>query len=258
MPLLGSKKRPEPTAEALRTMNEQLGDMEFEMEMAPYNNYTGGTPADKADYEGLYAGAPEYSLKGQYTHADATPAEIRDNPRTYRDGDNVRRKLYGKADTVQALTSNATPNVWQHEFSHRNNPERGEGSNRMADAITAPNKRAWDAAVDMEENRLNVKRRGKKFDEPEPYTRGTVEARLLRNVQGQYHHLAGPRHTAADIYQGEMDRGGKVPESMKTENWFMDYDKGDEMRDYSKMRQKQAYWPKALRELRAKDEAATE
>ncbi|GAG85836.1 unnamed protein product, partial [marine sediment metagenome] len=44
-------------ASELRKQNESFGDTEFEMSMAPYNNYTGGTPAANAKYEGLFPGA---------------------------------------------------------------------------------------------------------------------------------------------------------------------------------------------------------
>ena len=77
--------------------------------------------------------------------------------------------------------------------------------------------------------------------------------KLLKYMQW-LHQYDEPNSVAKDMYIGEMERGGNVPESMRTKNWFMEYSDRDHLNDYSKMRQEQAYWPKALREMQSKEE----
>ena len=235
------------TAKALRSMSEQLGDSEFETEIAPYNNYTGGTPVANADYEGLKPGVGKMALFGQYTPADFTPEQVEANAQPWYD--RVTGKsgvLEAKRDIVQGVTAGATPNTWQHEFNHRNNPNRSESGNRRVDGIIAPDKRAWERAVDMKVDLY--RRQGSKA------SRETVERNMLSDIQGQ-HQNYGPRFTAEDVYNEEIGRGGRVPEAMQTPNWFMEYSEQDHLNDYAKMRKNQAYWPHALREMQAKDKA---
>ena len=232
------------TAQALRRMNEEMGDIEFEMSMAPYNNYTGGTPADKAKFEGLYPGAGEQTLRGQYTPPHMTPEKIKKERVRYYDSAAGRSGyLYGIPGKVQGIAGGAVPKVWQHEFNHMNNPNRREGTIREIDAIIAPNKRAWDDAVRMQRDWSNRRRKPENKISLED-----AEKRLLNRMQ-QLHPRHGPWSTAQSLYKNEMERGGNVPESMRTKNWFMPYSEMDHLKDYSKMRQKQTYWSKALREM---------
>ena len=232
-------------ASELRKQNEQMGDIEFEMAMAPYNNYTGGTPADKAKYEGLFPGAGTYTKRGQFAPPDMTEEQIkREGTRYYNEQTDRKETLYGIPDTVQALAGGAVPKVWQHEFNHRNNPDWSENRTRTADGVIAPNKRAWNDAVRMEQDRVNRRRRSGNEISLEDAEKG-----LLYRLRDMHHPWSGPLHTAKDVYEGEMERGGSVPKAMRTKQWFTDYSEQDHLDDYAKMRKEQAYWPKALRAM---------
>ena len=236
------------TSAELRRMSEQLGDSEFEMALAPYNNYTGGTPAAKAEYEGLYPGAGTMTLGGQYAPPGMTSAQLDKGEKGYWNPVTERKEwLRGIPDTVQAVTTGAVPATWQHEFNHRNNPDRSESRNRFVDAVIAPDKRAWENAVDLQVDLY--RRRGN--DTP----RHEIEKRLLQRVSEE-HRLSTPKFTAKEVYEEEIARGGHVPESMRENKWFGEYDDTDKLQDYSKMRQKQTYWSTALREWKDRDAAA--
>lgn len=254
-----------------RRMSEQLADTEFEMELAPYNNYTGGTPVANAKFEGVQPEAGVFATRGQYARKGMTEEEL-DRPqnkfwfRKYRDKhgnldwDPYRQaSIKGIPDTVQAFAGGATNKVWQHEFTHRNNPDRSEAGVRNTDALIAPNEAAWDDAVIMKQDMLNRRRkRGSKL-----YGKDAAQRELLGELKdihlgrGDYKSASLrdgiPKGLAAQVYKEEIARGGSVPESMRTKNSILPYSDNDHLRDYSKMRQAQTYWPKVLKEIEGRD-----
>jgi len=173
-------------------MNEQLADSEFETALAPYNNYTGGTPADRVKYEGLYPGAPtRMNLQGQYVKPDITPEQIERGKKSFINHEtNKVDYVIPIPDTVHLITGGARPNVAAHEFGHRDFPEYTEHGIRKRDAMLAPNKRAWKEAVANFHESTNLSRSpGKELSMKD------AEEKLLAEIQDMHNGLKRHSYT---------------------------------------------------------------
>jgi len=231
------------TAEELRNHKQglQMGDTEFEMSTAPYNNYTGGMPAAKARYHGFPSGRPDLNLSGYTVLPDESDESIEYKKGRYREP-STGKPMPVERDTVVGINGNASPALYAHEFGHLNNPKRSESMQRFVDAATAPDKQSWDRAVVM--RRDLYLRKGRDI---------TLEEAEKDLVESIYRSHDRRRDSSYDIYRDEIANGGKVPKGMQSENAIFKRSEEDNLDDYSKMRQEQVYWPKALRQITEKE-----
>jgi hypothetical protein len=143
------------TAEELRKAriaSEQMGDIEFQMEIAPYFGYSGEIDPSIARYRGIEGLPGDINLtkKGYYI-----PPNDPNNPYSEKQLEpevgSVRGKrveLPNEPGTISAIHNAAKPNVWAHEYRHQRNRGMSEFENRIEDAFAAQNESDWEDAVD--------------------------------------------------------------------------------------------------------------
>jgi hypothetical protein len=233
------------TAEELRKArkaSEEMADIEFEMEIAPYTNYTGPIDSSIARYRGFegLSGDTDLSLGGFYV-----PPEDQNDP--YTDEElkgyvgqvgGVDLKTPTEPNTINAVHNQATPNIWAHEYRHKEYPGLSEGQNRLIDGSMAMNESDWNNAVKMYRDKF--KRKGKKI------TKSEAERELIADLESDMG--SGRFGVATNMFGKEFrDKGGNLPESKET--WW-----STDKQDYERMRREQVYWPKRKAELDEFDE----
>jgi hypothetical protein len=144
------------TAEQIRQMKkaqEEFGDIEFQMDIAPYTNYTGPIDPSIARYRGFEGlpGDTDLTLGGFYV-----PPNDPNDPYTEEElkgyvGEvsGVDLKTPTEPNTINAVHSRATPNIWAHEYRHKEYPGLSEDQNRIIDGSMAMNESDWNSAVRM-------------------------------------------------------------------------------------------------------------
>lgn len=188
-------------------MSEQMGDIEFQMDIAPYFDYAPNAGIDPSisRYHGVrkLPGDVELTLGGFYV-----PPENVNQPYTERDLKPRSGNVQGidisvpvEPGTVNAIHSRATPNVWAHEYRHKADRGMSEDSNRLADAVMAQNEGDWNAAVDMWRDRM--RRQGKKV------TKSEAERDLISALQFN-NDIA-----ARNAFQRNYDLGARDPRAGK-------------------------------------------
>ena len=152
----GLRKAPHLTAEQKeqRRLSRQMGDIEFQMAIAPYFDYKAPIDPSIARYQGIkgLSGDRSLTLGGYYI-----PPENSKRPYTKKDLEPYTGTINNKEvafplepGTVNAVHSKSTPNIWAHEYRHQMKEDGGgEQYNRLADAITAQTDKDWTAAVGM-------------------------------------------------------------------------------------------------------------
>jgi hypothetical protein len=254
---IAKEKMTEEERKRQRAMSEQLGDIEFQMEIAPYTNYTGPIDPSVARYRGFEGlpGDTNLTLGGFYAQPDSE-----ENPYTEADlkgyegsVDGIDVSLPVEPNTVNAVHNKATPNIWAHEYRHKENPGMSEERNRLADGILAMNERDWKSAVKFWKDKLmskevlkqaRARKNGEKYIAKEIPT-SEVERDLINKLDSDSGASFG---LAQSIFNNEFkNKGGNLPES--EENWY-----APDEHDYQWMRREQTYWPKRKAELDEFDE----
>jgi len=140
----------------LRKLSEQMGDVEFEMEVAA-KTPTFARPyvsADRATFHPWNVGSPGYSLNGSYFPA---PLDS-DLTGPYEGVFNEESGVQIEPDTVYAYGArNANPQLWAHEFTHRAYEKTGkkqvwmteEEAVRQRMAYMAQTPEEWKRAVEL-------------------------------------------------------------------------------------------------------------
>lgn len=224
-----------------RRMAEEMGDMEFEMDVAPYSNYTGDIDASKARYHG-WEGPGRLDVGGFRIPPDVTDEELENERPSYRfrDPNGKVQQMKLERDTVNAINDEATPITWGHEFTHLNSPGLSEGPVRLVMAGRVQTEPEWRESVriyaDWENRRRDV-----------PLTYEEAERELLDELEysskSSYGYLRG-------AYEDELEAGATLPE--ERQGWF-----SDDLSDYADMREENTYWRKRQRQLEEQDDAPT-
>jgi hypothetical protein len=162
--LAWDKKRHKPRSEMSkkqkRQQQEAMGDIEFQMEIAPQLNYQGPidvsrarlrqTPKDlRTDVMGYNLGTAE-----EFSARDGSPAEDHrkwmkgTQPTKYVGTDQVAQLPIEEATVNVVNARNANPATYSHEYRHAQGMFN-EGRNRKVDAYNAMNSQDWETAVEM-------------------------------------------------------------------------------------------------------------
>jgi len=100
----------------------QMGDIDFQMAIAPYLGYKGEIDTDIARFHGLPQGTPTLPLKG-YSVPKDTPQHFLTQGQevSTRTGDTY---VFPKeAGTVNTIGAGATAETWAHEYRHQTNED---------------------------------------------------------------------------------------------------------------------------------------
>ncbi len=150
-------------AEALRDPElskkqaEEMADIEFQMEIAPHMNYEGDIDPSVARWHPLKGKKwDKYSrldLEGfQVPEDQPEGAKLRPYTYEYRDDEGTRRhveipKEIGTVNTIDYAAGD--PQVWAHEYRHRERPEMSEARIRIWDIQNAQNEEQFKRAAEM-------------------------------------------------------------------------------------------------------------
>ena len=186
------------TAEEIRRqkkLSEQMGNIEFQMDMAPYTNYTSSPDPEKVTYRGVPSGVPELTLSGfvgQGTGKEMRRGRVRGQDISIMDS---------PEGSPTAVGASATGPTWTHEQRHVDNPEMSEAKNRLMDGAVALNEQDWKEAVRFwrDEHRRN----GRKL------TLAEAEAQLLESLQSDANY--NKRGVQGEHFGKEFAAGGTNP-----------------------------------------------
>lgn len=138
-------------------LREEAFDNEFAIEVAAQSNYAADIDPSIARYQGLpdiasYSipeSGPNKVLRGFYpppdeeypegTFLDKYPIDFLYNRKNYRGL--TRHTVIPESGTVNAVDKYAKPEIYAHEYRHRNFPGLSERKNRVADLLTALDER---------------------------------------------------------------------------------------------------------------------
>ena len=183
-----------------RKQQEQMGDVEFQMDIAPYLGYSGEIDPTIARYHG-WQGPGRLNLGGFKVPDDFDPennpsdaAELRRY--RYRGDDGEMVQIPIEAGTINAINDQATPQIWAHEYRHKQHPEMSEPHNRLADAVMAQTPADWDNATKLWQDKL---RRWDRIDA----NLADSEADLLDSLE--YNQEVTPR----GIYKKQYEQGAR-------------------------------------------------
>ena len=233
------------TAEELRKAriaSQQMGDVEFQMDIAPYFDYAGEIDPSIARYHG-WEGPGRLNLGGFNVPEDFTDEDIKKAERRYRyedkDGNIVQIPI--ERGTVNVVNDQAQPRTWAHEYRHEMGEDgNGEVFNRLADAAVAQNEDDWDSAVDLWQDKINrQRRRGDKVKKSE------AERDLIANLR------RNANVTPRGVYAADYERGARRPD---TEAGWWERDSAE----YERERIDKSYWFKRAKELDEFDDWAKE
>ena len=139
-----------------RHMAEQMGDIEFQMDVAPYLNYKG--PIDPAIAKLRTTENPDdmVNTMGVYARPENPPEKI-DVSMGEEDPEYVS-VMPGTVNVVNPR--NARPNIWGHEYRHLQKNDTGsysgERDNRLVDAFNAQNTSDFREAADGLERSFDI------------------------------------------------------------------------------------------------------
>jgi hypothetical protein len=239
-----------------RSMGEEMGDIEFQMGIAPYTNYTSSIDPSRARYHGVkgLSGDIDLTLGGFYAPPDDENAKYTEEDRRGWKGrvNGIDIKIPAEPDTINAVHSKATDNIWAHEKRHKDYRGMSEDRNRLADGALAMNKSDWKSAVKFWKDRLTRKellKQAKARKNGEKYTaKDILTSEAERDLIDELSSEVGSSYGIANrLFRNEFDAGGNLPESEET--WH-----SPDERDYARMRREQTYWPKRKAELDKFDE----
>ena len=133
----------------------QMGDIDFQMAVAPYMGYKGEidpsiarfhgfTPEQRSDAAGL-------NLKGFQVKPNLSGIEL--PPFTYETDSGEVVEIPKEFNTVNAIDSGASPTTWAHEYRHHERTDgKAEAGNRIIDLATSMNKKDWNEALEFIED----------------------------------------------------------------------------------------------------------
>jgi hypothetical protein len=242
MPDISKQKMTAEELRKARVASEQMGDIEFQMEIAPYFDYAADIDPSKARYRGIEGlpGDVELTLGGfavseEDPNEPFSPSDLKPYQGRVK---GVEFEVPVEPGTVNAVHSKATPNIWAHEYRHQMKEDgNGETFNRLADAAVAQNEDDWDAAVTMWRDQL--RRRGK-----EP-SMSEAERDLIKRLETNS--MVTPR----GVYGADYDRGARNPAA---EGLVMHGEKGE----YTQDRIKKSFWKRRASELEEFDDWSEE
>lgn len=218
-------------------LRKQAFDNEFEIEVAAQNNYTGADDmADVARYHGFdhLDGTRNLTLGGFYV-----PPEKDREIGTFEEPywgvlKGMSTRIPVEVGTVNAVHNQATPQIWAHEYRHRdfNNSLFGEGTNRMMDFATALNQRQQDNALEMLQEHRN---RGRK----EPLKKSEVLFDALRHLNGPFSLWGDTAYRR--MLELEWERGARSTPQGKAEDVY----------DYVDQRHDSAFFQKTFDEMKS-------
>jgi len=227
------------TAEELRKArlaSEQMGDIEFQMEIAPYFDYAGEIDPSIARYRGIkdLSGDVDLNLGGFYVSPEDPndPYDKADlKPRTGR-VQGVDIEIPVEPGTVSALHTRATPNIWAHEYRHQMGEDgNGERYNRLADAVVAQNEGDWESAVKMWRDQIYR-------DTGERPTASEAQEDLLDRLR--FNNYVTPR----GVYRKDYERGARGTAESGPSWWER------ESANYEDERMERALWRQKDLEMR--------
>jgi hypothetical protein len=163
------RERQRKDADLQRRLAEQMLDIEFEMDIAPYLNYQSDkVDAAKTRFHGFVPDEQgrrptDLPLRG-FIGSGGKMAESKgyDDPNLYM---KIRHPEYGTVPIkdspsgyATAVGDNATPFDWAHEFRHLQMPYHQEDTIRVLDAYNAQNEKDWQKAVESWTNYMPFRR----------------------------------------------------------------------------------------------------
>lgn len=167
-----------------------------------------------SDYEGLGQELPEdfdINIRGLY-HPEGKPE------------DKIKgTNIITKPNQVMTLHNNNTPNVWAHEYRHRNYPELMEDENRVMDMVSAKDDWEVDDTIRMWANRT---------EKEIPSEAIPKVKKILERVGTTVGHKQLPK--IRDVIQREIDREGlgvtvdDIVEMSKMSQFIKDVDEYEE------------------------------
>ena len=140
----------------------QMGDIDFQMALAPYSNYKGAIDPSIARYHGF---TPEQrshtaglNLKGFQVMPSFSGREL--PPYIYETDSGEVVEIPKEFNTVNAIDSGASPATWAHEYRHHERTDaKAEIGNRIIDLATSMNKKDWNEALKfIEDNAFKAAR----------------------------------------------------------------------------------------------------
>ena len=230
MPDVSKEKLTADEIRRQKAMSEQMGDIEFQMDIAPYFDYKGPIDPAIARYQGIkgLSGDVDLTLGGFYVKPNEAYDEDELAPYKGR-ADGISFEVPKEIGTINAVHSKATPNMWAHEYGHQLRGS-GEEYQRLADAATAQNERDWESSVKMWRDFLL--RRGREV------TPSEAQEDLIERLN--FNLAVTPRK----IYEQDYARGARGPMDTRSPGGL----KRDSA-DYEEDRIEKALWKKKEQEL---------
>ena len=126
----------------------QMGDVEFQMAIAPYSNYKGTIDPSIARFHGLtpeQSGGRDLNLKGFSVGERGS-----DQPFTFTGADDSLVSIPKESNTVNTIDRASVANTWAHEYRHQEGTDsKTEKGNRVLDLATAVTKTDWTKALNF-------------------------------------------------------------------------------------------------------------
>ena len=191
-------------AQQLRAQQEQMGDIEFQMDIAPQLGYRGEIDPSIAHV----LNEPALTTKGYYIPDKLSDGQIEElrKQNGYRDKDGNWKSLPVKRGHIYATNADKSsagdPTTFPHEYRHKQRPDMSETSNRLADAAMATTGRQWDAAVSSWRNWIRASK--DKILKP-----SEAERDLLEKLMGW--HEGGQAGSAYNLYKEDAERHNLKP-----------------------------------------------
>ena len=197
-------------------LRKQAFDNEFEIEVAAQNNYTGADDmADVARYHGFdyLDGTRNLNLGGFYAPPDPENGK---EVGSFLDSYFHRNRYMGaevpvEVGTINAIHNKATPQIWAHEYRHRDFQNNSEGTNRLLDFATALNQDQQDSAVEMLTEYANRRK-----EEEDQSTNSEVLISALSALDGAFGTWGAMPYR--QMLALEWDRGARSTPMGKAEN----------------------------------------
>lgn len=195
-----------------------MGDVEFQMALAPNLGYVGDIDPSVARYHGLGGADGEYNVKGLYRLPLAGGETGRKRGLKF-EGEEIPID-YDTVNTFGAKAAN--PVTWSHEYRHRMHPGLTEKGNRLADAANAQNADQWEKTITTWRDQLW------REQDTRP-SRDAAEKNLLWNLDRRGYGKEKARHS----YNTQYDRGARP----SSPSWF-----GSDKNRYANEQTARSYW----------------
>ena len=211
-----------------RKMGEQMGDIEFQMEIAPYSNYTADIDPSIARFHGLKEHG-FFEPRGFSAPKGATEEELKNSTIRYIDKSRVKHELVPEAGTVNASGIAAIPRIWNHEYGHQTEGT-DEEDRRILDGFQAQTEDDWDGAIDMWRNWKSAK-----------HNKKMTPSEAERDLIGRIHESSGFGPVTRSL-EREFKRGATLPED--EQKWY-----ATDEQDYPRMRREKSIYYRRKKEL---------